>query len=178
VRTIVLRAGDFIDTEMSGNWFEGFISAKARKGMVTAPGKPDIPHAWAFLPDMARAAVLLAARRETLAPFEEVLFPGYTLSLREMADLLSRALGRDMRLRPFPWWMIRLAAPFWPMGRHLVEMRYLWNMPHRLDGTHFDDLLPDFTPTDPLTAISQSLGVDHEINPDQPVSGRRLDIAA
>ena len=178
VPTIILRAGDFIDTEAGGNWFEGFITSKARKGVITAPGNAEIPHAWAYLPDMARAAVMLAECRERLAPFEEVLFPGFTLSLREVQDLTARALDRKMRLRRFPWWMIRLAAPVWPMGRHLLEMRYLWNMPHRLDGARLAALLPKFRGTDPLTAISRSLGVQRDVHPDQPMPRGQFDVAA
>ncbi len=178
VPTIILRAGDFIDTEASGNWFESHIAAGARKGRFVAPGDPDAPHAWAYLPDMARAAVLLAERRAMLETFEEVLFPGYTLSLDEMRSISERILDREIRIRPFPWWMIRLASPFWPMGRKLLEMRYLWDMPHRLDGARLSELLPEFRLTDPLTAIARSLGAEQDVHPDQPMPRGRLGIAA
>lgn len=178
VPTIVLRAGDFIDTEVSGNWFESHIAAGAAKGKFTAPGDPDAPHAWAYLPDLAMAAVMLAERREMLDTFDEVLFPGYTLSLNELRRIAERVLGREIALSRFPWWIIYLAAPFWPMGRKLLEMRYLWNMPHRLDGARFHSLLPDFRPTDPLTAIARSLGAQADLHPDQPMPRGQLDIPA
>lgn len=178
IRTIVLRAGDFIDTEPSGNWFEAVITAKTGRGIVVVPGHQDAPHAWAYLPDLARAAVALAERRDMMAPFEEVLFPGFTLSLSDIRDLASAALGRDLRLRRFPWWFVHLAAPFWPMGRRLLEMRHLWTMPHALDGTRFDDVLPRFRGTDPVTAIARSLGVQQDVQPDQTMPRRHLNIAA
>ena len=178
VPTIILRAGDFIDTEASGNWFESHIAAKAAKGVFLAPGKTDIPHAWAYLPDVARAAVMLADKRDQLDRFQEVLFPGYTLSLSQMRDLTATALNRDITIRRFPWWAIRLVAPFWAMGRRLLEMRYLWNMPHALDGDALHALLPTFRPTDPLTAISHSVGVGRDIHPDQPVATGAFSVAA
>lgn len=178
VPTIILRAGDFIDTEASGNWFESHIAKRAAQGVMLAPGDPDAAHTWAYLPDLARAAVMLAERRETLRPFEEVLFPGFTLSLRDLQGLATRALGRDIRLRRFPWWMIQIASPFWHMGRHLLEMRYLWTMPHELDGTRFRALLPSFRGTDPLSAISRSLGVEFDVHPDQPVTRSTYHLAA
>ena len=180
IRVITLRCGDFIDSERSGNWFDSVITAKARKGIVVAPGDRRAPHAWAYLPDVARAAVALAGMRVKLAPYEEVPFPGYTLSLDQIAELTGQALGRPIRVRSFPWIALRLAAPVWPMGRGLLEMRYLWSMPHRLDGAKFDRLLPGFRPTDPLTAIASALGVGREgdVHPDQPVTRGRLDIAA
>ena len=178
VQTIILRAGDFIDTEVSGNWFESHITRKAAKGILVAPGDPDVPHAWAYLPDVAQAAVLLAEERDRLDVFEEILFPGYALSLRDIQELVGRAIGRDMRVRRFPWWLIRAAAPFWPMGRHLLEMRFLWLMPHTLDGSRIADLLPSFRATDPLSAVSRSLGVDRDVQPNQAVTGSAFHVAA
>ena len=86
IPVILLRAGDFIDTEGSGNWFDRVLLAKLAKGRVEYPGNPDIPHAWAYLPDLGRAAVALAERRAALPRVEEVLFPGYTLTGRELID--------------------------------------------------------------------------------------------
>lgn len=177
VRTILLRAGDFIDTRPGGNWFEMIVTGKLHKNRVISPGDPEAPHAWAFLPDLARAAVALAERREMLGDFEEVLFPGFTLSLRQIAGLIERARGRNMQLRRMNWLPLLVAAPFWPMGRKLLEMRYLWSMPHRLDGTRFDELLPKFRATDPLVAIASALA-HVDVDPYQAMPGRSQDVAA
>ncbi len=174
VKTILLRAGDFIDTEASGNWFDTMIAAKGR---ITAPGDPRAKHAWAYLPDLTRAAVDLAERRDVLATFEEVPFPGYTLSLTELADHIAKASGRAQKVTRLNWLPIRLAAPFWPMGRKLLEMRYLWSMPHELSATRFNELLPEFRATDPLTAIGAAIA-HLKIDPDQPVPRGKAHIAA
>lgn len=177
VKTIVLRAGDFIDTLESGNWFDLIIAGKLFKNRVTAPGDLDAPHAWAYLPDLARAAVALADKREMLDDFEDVLFPGYTLSLRQLAELMSRATGRDLYLKRMSWLPLWVAVPFWPMGRKLVEMRYLWSMPHRLDGTRMKQLLPNFRETDPLVAVATAL-VDVDVDPYEAVTRSGYDVAA
>lgn len=93
VPTILLRAGDFIDTAASGNWFDKIIAAKAARGRFVAPGDADAAHSWAYLPDLARATVALAKKRDTLAVFEEVLYDGYTLSINQLAELAGSALG-------------------------------------------------------------------------------------
>ncbi len=170
VKTILLRAGDFLDTEASGNWFDLMIAKNAAKGVTLSPGDPDASHTWAYLPDFARAAVMLAERRETLDTFEDIPFPGYTLSLRELASLIEISTGKPQRVRRLNWLPILVASPFWKMGRCLAEMRYLWSMPHHLDGARFDELLPDFRETDPLTAIGQALA-HLDIHPDQTVTG-------
>lgn len=147
VRTIVLRAGDFLDDAPSGNWFDRVMTPGLARGRFVYPGRTDIPHAWAYLPDMARAAVDLAELRDQLPRFSDIPFPGYTLSGRKMREMLEGIAGRPVALKPMAWWQLRLARPFWPMARHLLEMRYLWDTPHRLDGARFRDLLPGFAHT-------------------------------
>lgn len=159
VRTIVLRAGDFLDTEPSGNWFDKIMAPGLRKGTLTYPGKrSDIPHAWAYLPDMARAAVLLAEQADRLERFTDVPFPGYTLSGDQMAQALQAARGHPVQIKPMAWWILRFAQPFMPDVKHFFEMRYLWNKPHQLDGTLFGDLLPDFDHTPVQTALGCAAG--------------------
>jgi hypothetical protein len=47
--------------------------------------------------------------------------------------------------------------PFMPMLAGLFEMRYLWSLPQRLDGSRLAELVPDFVPTPVDDAIEQSL---------------------
>ncbi len=167
VRTIVLRAGDFIDTEASGNWFDRVIAADLGRGRLTYPGCPDVPHAWAYLPDLAEAAVALAWRRDGLPAFADIPFPGHTLTGRDLADAAARVTGRTVSVARMNWLPLQIARPVWPMARHLQEMRYLWSMPHRLDGARFGALLPDFRPTALDDALRSALG---QIDPYQPVA--------
>ncbi len=176
VQTIILRAGDFIDTEASGNWFDMVIAAKVGKGTFTTPGDPEAMHAWAYLPDLARAAVLLAEKRSALDLFEDIPFEGYTMSLNEMHRLCEDVLDRTLEQRDFAWLTIRAAGLFWPMGRRLAEMRYLWSKPHRLDGTRLAQLLPGFQTTPPVDALRVALGT--KVYPHETVTGRVQHIAA
>lgn len=157
VRTIVLRAGDFIDTEASGNWFDMIMTKAIAKGKFTYLGRTDIAHAWAYLPDLTRAAVMLAEMRSTLNRFEDVPFAGYTMSGEDLATALSEVTGKPVRIKQFDWWMIKLAKPLWKLASSLLEMRYLWNTPHALNGARFDELLPDFVPTELHVALARAL---------------------
>ena len=157
IRTILLRAGDFLDTEASGNWFDRILAAKLQQGRFTWPGDPDAPHAWAYLPDLARAMVDLAERADRLPAWADIPFPGYTLSGREIADHLARITGRSITLHRFPWWSLRLARPVWPMAKHLLEMRYLWSTPHWLDPEPFRSLCPDCPDTPVEEALSRAI---------------------
>jgi nucleoside-diphosphate-sugar epimerase len=147
VKTILLRAGDFIDTEASGNWLDKVILSKLSKGKFIYPGRLDAPHAWAYLPDLAQAAVHLAEIRDTLKTFEDVPFAGYTLTGHTFATALEKALVQTLTIKSMPWWTLKAARPFWPMARHLLEMRYLWGLPHQLDDTRLHQLCPNYRGT-------------------------------
>jgi len=159
VQTIVLRAGDFIDTQTSGNWFDMMITPKIGKGIFIYPGNPEIEHAWAWLPDLARVAVDLAEMRDDLTAFTDIPFPGYTLTGQELCDAVEKAYGQPLRLKKMNWLPIRIARPFWPMAKHILEMRYQWNKPHRIDGATFNALLPDFGFTPLAQAMPEAIGV-------------------
>lgn len=168
VPTIILRCGDFIDTEASGNWFDKVMTKDLRKGRMVYPGAPDVPHAWAYLPDAAKAAAALAKARNALPAFADIPFPGYTLTGEEIRAALERVTGRNVTLKRMNWLPLQLARPFWPMARHLLEMRYLWTKPHYLDGECFVRAVPDFVET-PLDDALASAVKDH-IHPDDPVA--------
>ena len=173
IRTILLRAGDFIDTKGSGGFFDLVIAKPAAKGRISYPGRRDIPHAWAYLPDIARAAVALAERRADLPAYADIPFEGWTLTGDDLAVAVGAAIGKPMQAAKMSWLPIRIASPFWRLGRELLEMRYLWDHPHGLDGAAFEAIVPDFTPTHLQTAIASALPAD--VHPDKAmVAARRF----
>ena len=157
VRTIVLRGGDFIEAERSGNWFDTHIAHKAWAGKLTYPGPRDQVHAWAYLPDFASACVQLAERRDRFQAFEEFGFPGFSLTGHALSDLVGRAVGHEMKVSRFPWFALYIMSLWSPLIREVLEMRYLWSRPHRIDGTKLNAALPDFVPTAPEVAIAAAL---------------------
>ena len=160
VQTIILRSGDFIDAGATGTWLDLVCYKGLAKGKFTYPGNPDIAHSWGYLRDLGRAGVALVERREALETFTDVSFEGFTVTGQEIANTLGHLLGREIKLAKMPWWPIRLASPFWGLGRELLEMRYLWDHPHGLSGARFAALVPDFETTSLRDALAASLPVD------------------
>ena len=156
VHTVVLRAGDFIEAAQTGNWFDRFIAAKVAHGVAVYPGPRDRVHAWAYLPDMARAMVALADRADPPRGFETFNFEGYNVTGAELIAALETAGGKPLKVRGVPWGIMRLIAPFAPMIREVLEMRYLWQVPHALDGTKLRTAIPSFRPT-PLDVAMQEV---------------------
>lgn len=147
VKTIVLRAGDFIERQRTGNWFDSIMTKDIERGRVTYPGPLDRVHTWAYLPDMAQVAAALCARSNELPHFCDVPFPGYALTGRDLLDAIERVTGRPLQHKVFPWWALRIMSPFSPLLREVYAMKYLWDKPHRLSGQRLKELLPEFSPT-------------------------------
>ncbi|WP_298860992.1 NAD-dependent epimerase/dehydratase family protein [uncultured Sulfitobacter sp.] len=173
LRSVVLRGGDFIEKTKTGNWFETYITNKVGKGIFTYPGRMDAVHAWAYLPDMARAMVGLAEKRGALPPFASFGFEGYSLTGAELKAVVERQVGQSLKTASFPWSLMRIIGLFSPLIREVNEMRYLWDTPHRVDGSALAAALPDFTPTPLSTAIAEVLGTAPETLVDQAASAMR-----
>jgi nucleoside-diphosphate-sugar epimerase len=149
LRVVVIRAGDFFGGPGRGSWLDLVILKSLPQGKVVYPGRMNIVHAWAYLPDLARAFVLAAERRADLSVFETLHFPGRSPTGRELLECVERSarrvglLGQGSTLRRggMPWAFLRVAGLVVPMFRELAEMRYLWNVPHRLAGERLTSLL-------------------------------------
>ena len=137
VRTVIVRAGDFFGPHATSSWF-GAAMVKPGKPIraVTYPGRRDIGHNWAYLPDLAEVIAQLADIDTTLATFDVFHFGGHWLDPGvEMVAAIRRAVGNErLPIRSVPWPLLSLAAPFSPFLRELLEMRYLWRTPLRLDN--------------------------------------------
>lgn len=137
--------------------FDLFIIKDADKGTFTWPGRGDIAHAFACLPDLASAFVALAEKIDALPVFDSFAFEGHTLSGEAFKRHVEKATGRQMKLAGVPWWLFRLISPFYGMAREVLEMRYLWDTPHSLDGSKFRAFVGEPHETPAEAAIRQAL---------------------
>lgn len=172
VQTINLRAGDIIDPDSSETMMRIVLFKDLAKGKMAYPGRTDIPHSWCYTPDFARAALALAKKRDSLNRYEDIPFPGQTMSADDIRAIVQNFLHKPLKVRNLPWWLLKISSPFWELARELNEMRYLWNTPHELSGEKLRALLPDFEFTTPQQAIANSLPFN--INPDKTVVASRL----
>ncbi|MHA1127617.1 MAG: NAD(P)H-binding protein [Alphaproteobacteria bacterium] len=157
IRTIILRGGDFIEAQKTGNWFDSQITNKVDKGIISYPGPLDQIHAWAYLPDMARAAVDLCEIRETLPRFADIPFSGFALTGSELITAIEAATSKTLQVKKIPWGIMSFIGLFSPLVREVVAMRHLWNEPHQLDGAAMIKLLPTFEATPLNVAMAQAL---------------------
>jgi nucleoside-diphosphate-sugar epimerase len=137
VRSVIVRAGDYFGPRKGNNWFtQGLLGGAKSAKRVFYPGPARLGHSWAYLPDLAETMVRLLERERTLGTFEVFHFQGHWLEQGvDMARSICRAAGIPPRkIHSFPWFAVVLAAPFVEVCREMLEMRYLWKEPLRLDN--------------------------------------------
>ena len=156
MRAIVLRAGDFFGSGR-GSWFDLVVVKELEKNRITYPGPETIVHPWAYVPDLADAAVMLAERRETFAAFEAFGFPGHAITGREMIDAIEAATGNKTNVRHMTWWTLKTIGQLMALGRELAELEYLWTVPHRIDGAKLTAAIGKVPHTPLHRAIAQAL---------------------
>ena len=78
VQTIVLTAGDFYGGTKPQGWLDLIILSKLRKNIFMWGGPTDIPHAFAYLPDLGKAFVALAASAANSVRSSASTSPGHT----------------------------------------------------------------------------------------------------
>ena len=157
VKTVILRAGDFYGGTGAGSWFDLSIVSKLEKGVFTYPGDLDTIHAWAYLPDLAKAFVSVAEQSESLEMNSQFMFEGHALTGREMKSYVEEAVGRDLKKTGVPWWFLKTLGLVVPMLREVCEVAYLWHKPHRLDGSKLLQVVGSLQKTDPQQAISEAI---------------------
>jgi hypothetical protein len=116
-----------------------------------------VGHQWAWLPDVAATIAALLARRHELEPFARFHMQGHwDPDGSEMSQAIQRVVARyggRAVVKSFPWWLVKLAAPFNATLREMVEMHYLWRLPVRLRN----DKLVAFLGAEPHTPLDRAV---------------------
>lgn len=160
-RALIVRAGDYFGPRAGSTWFsQGLLANQRTVRRVFYPGPRHLGHGWAYLPDLAEAMASLLEQEARLTDFEVFHFRGHWLARgADMAEAICRAAAiPTRRIHAFPWWCVRLAAPFVEVCREMLEMRYLWNVPIELDNTK----LCEFIGPEPHTALEAAVAQSHE----------------
>jgi nucleoside-diphosphate-sugar epimerase len=153
-RVLIVRAGDFFGPAAANTWFSQIVPPGKRPTAITYPGRRGVGHQWAYLPDVAETMVRLI-EQGGLAPFATFHMEGvWDAEGTQIVDAIRRALGDPaVPVKQMPWSMMRLASPFVPMLREVMEMKYLWDRPVRLRN----DLLRATLGAEPRTALNEAV---------------------
>lgn len=158
-RVLIVRAGDFFGPMVRNSWFsQGLIKPGQPIKKISNPGEPGVGHQWSYLPDVAHVMVDLLAQRDRLDSFATFHMAGHwDGDGSEMAQAIRRIVVRHGGAAPtisaFPWWLVTLGSPLMALFRELLELRYLWRQPVRMDNTRLTKVLG----SEPLTALDEAV---------------------
>lgn len=156
MRAVILRAGDFYGGGR-GSWLDLVLLKDIGRGRLTYPGPIDLVHEWAYLPDLVAALVRLAGMRDTLPALATFGFPGHAVTGRDFITTIARATSSKLQIKRMTWWLIHALRPIVPLCRELSEMAYLWNEPHRIDGSKLEAAIGDVPHTPLDDAVVRAL---------------------
>ena len=154
-RVLIVRAGDFFGPA-TAQQRPGWLAAAGRGRLtgVPHPGPLGVGHGWAYLPDLGETMVRLVDA--------ETGWRVRGLPLPRPLDRPTAGDGRGDARRAgkpklpvsrLPWFAVGLAAPFNETFREMLEMRYLWQRPIRLEQRQAGQLLG----VEPHTPIEAAL---------------------
>jgi nucleoside-diphosphate-sugar epimerase len=138
VRIATGRATDFFgpgvvrQTTFGDRFYKRAFAGKK----VECLGDPDLPHALAFAPDVARALVTLADHDEAFGAVWH-LPSNPAESMRAVVGRLSRALDLPIAITRMPRLALRAVGVFAPLLREVAEMAYQWDAPYIVDDSRF-----------------------------------------
>lgn len=139
VRAAILRSSDYygpgvLASALGDRAFEPLVSG-GRPGVM---GRADVPHSFAYIEDVGRAAAVLGTRDEALGrvwitPHAPALTQG------QMVERASALLGRPPRIRVTGGLLMRIGGVLIPEARASVEMLYEFTGPFVVDSSSFED---------------------------------------
>lgn len=101
-------------------------------------GHPDLPHSFAYVPDVARALMSVADADDAMGQAWNVPnAPDRTV--REVLSLFAENADRPLKVQAMPKWMFPLVGLINSDVRELKEMLYQWERPFRVDATKFSE---------------------------------------
>ncbi|WP_320824107.1 NAD(P)H-binding protein [Reinekea sp.] len=152
-RITLVRGGDFLGLAMQQSWLKMMLKAKGAGWHMAMPHDSEHVHFWSYLPDLcANAALLLKQSEQSGGRLDCWHDQGLALTTADWRQAFA-VNGAEVKFGRFPWWLLRLIAPFYKLLHEVVKMRYLWQKPVLLDGTKLAQQLGEDLQKTPLAEI-------------------------
>ncbi len=155
---VIARSSDYfgphgVNTGPGERVFGAALQGKA----ASVVGRLDVPHSMSYLPDMARAMVILGDRDEAAGRVWHlpVMDP---LTVRQFLDRVYAAAGTPVRTQVAGPMTLRLLGLFVPPLREIAVVLYQWQEPWISDWSAFEVAFGPFERTSLDEAIGATLG--------------------
>lgn len=156
VKLAALRCTDFYGpgVPVSHIGATGFGAlAQGQPALLLAP--PDVPHDFAYVPDIARAAVTLLDAPDDAFGQVWNMPCAPTRTPREILALGAKAIGVRPRVRAIPLWLLPLLGLFVRFLKEMADVGFTWDGPYVVDGRKFTTRFwADVTPYEVGAAVT------------------------
>jgi nucleoside-diphosphate-sugar epimerase len=138
LRAVAGRASDFFgpgvtNSVMGERFWLGLLAGKS----VSWFGDADVPHTFTYVPDFARALIMLADCEAAYGRAWHVTCPP-AMSPRALVAKASALAGLPpARVKPLPEFILRVVGLFIPAAGETVELRYLFDQELRVNAEPF-----------------------------------------
>nr|WP_295662634.1 NAD-dependent epimerase/dehydratase family protein [Polymorphobacter sp.] len=138
VKVAALRCSDFYGPGVAVSHLGSSAfgeQAKGRAAQLLVPA--DTPHDFAYVPDIARAMIMLLDADD--ADFGQVwnMPCAPTRSPRELLAMGAAALGKPLKLWAVPFALLRPIGLFYRFAHEVADVGYTWDRPYVVDGSKF-----------------------------------------
>src|SRR5690606_22461813 len=124
------------------DFFAHLILREAEKNRICLNSRRETANAWAYLPDMAKAFVALAERRQDFGNLETFHFAGHLATPNQTFAAVQKAVpDRRLKQTSYPWPLLKAIGLFNPLIHGLVEMRYIWDNEIGLKDERLENIL-------------------------------------
>jgi nucleoside-diphosphate-sugar epimerase len=129
----VLQLPDFFGSEVGASSFQRLLEEAVHGDSVNWIGSPDVDRDYVFVPDAMRAAAELA-RYPDAGGRRWVLGGSGALSATRAAEIAGNHLGRELKVRGAPPWLLKIMALFSSDLRAFLPM-----VPHYAQPVSYDE---------------------------------------
>lgn len=165
VRVAIGRASDYFGPRGPLSVMGGFVFYPALAGKTTRLfGKPDMPHTYSYVPDIAKGLAVLGERDEALGRAWH-LPNAETLTSRRFVEMIYETAGNRPKISATPKTVVRLVGLRNPMVREMVEMLYEFEEPLVVDHSRFETAFGNHAT--PLDEAIDTTVAWYQANPEQ-----------
>lgn len=138
VRTVSVRASDFYgpgvtNAALGENSFGRIVQGKAAQVV----GDPDLPHSFAYVPDIARALHTIGEADDDAFGQAWNVPSAPDKTMREIITIFASEVGREGKVQVAPGVLLSVMGLFNRNVRELKEMLYQWQRPFQVDASKF-----------------------------------------
>lgn len=142
ITAVEVRGSDYVGAGVGANGHITRHLATATTGRTAwVIGRPDLPHTWTDVLDMARSLVAVADRPETWGQVWHAPSNAPRTQREALTDVLAAGGFPPVTVRGIPQPVLRGLALVNPLMREIADLSYMWSRPYVLESARSQQVL-------------------------------------